>query len=373
MSPDEAPTALVFGHVIAQPAGGVRRHAEQVWPRVAELWRERGGRLAFLDGPEPLPLDLPADVVRLSDSRLSASRWRRARGERRALPGAIEKLGGIDLLHTAHLPVVRPPRDVRLCWLIHDLRRADAHLSGYFGAALGQRWIEQGLGRAHHVLCVSRKVSLDLHHGWDVPRERLTVARHGGDHLEVLPREAGEGAPILFVGHLEPRKNLVILLEALAIDPDLPRLVLAGRPKAGHRAQLERRARDLGVEARVEFRDAPSDAELSELLSTAGCLVLPSHLEGFGLPVIEAQRAGVPAAVARAGALAEVGGPLAASFDARDPQACARALRVSLARPPGELQRAAKRARAFRWDMAAKRLVEAWEAALSGPAQPIRA
>lgn len=372
MSRVEAPTALVFGHVIAQPAGGVRRHAEQVWPRVAELWRERGGRLAFLDGPQPLPLDLPADVVRLSDPRLSASRWRRARGERRALPRAIEQLGGIDLLHTAHLPVVRPPRDVRLCWMIHDLRRADAQLSGYFGAALGQRWIEQGLGRAHHLLCVSRKVSLDLHHGWEVSRERLTVARHGGDHLPVLPRKSAEDAPILFVGHLEPRKNLVILLEALAIDPDLPRLVLAGRPKAGHRAQLERRARDLGVDQRVEFRNAPSDAQLSELLSTAGCLVLPSHLEGFGLPVIEAQRAGVPAAVARAGALAEVGGPLAASFDARDPQACARALRVSLARPPGELQRAAKRARAFRWDLAAKRLVEAWEAALAGPERPIR-
>lgn len=372
MSPSDAPTALVLGHVIAQPAGGVRRHAEQVWPRVAELWRERGGRLAFLDNEEPLPLDLPDHVVRLSDARLKRSLWSRARSERRVLPSAIERLGGVDLLHTAHLPVVRPPAGVRLCWLIHDLRRADAHISGYFGAALGQRWIEQGLARAHHVLCVSRKVSLDLHHGWQVPKERLTVARHGGDHLEVLPRKAGADAPILFVGHLEPRKNLVLLLEALAIDADLPRLILAGRPKAGHRAQLERRARDLGVEGRVEFRDAPSDAQLAELLSIAGCLVLPSHLEGFGLPVIEAQRAGVPAAVARAGALAEVGGPLAASFDASDPQACVRALRVSLARPQGELDRAARRAQAFRWDLAAKRLVEAWEAALAGPASAIR-
>ncbi len=372
MSAPESPTALVLGHVIAQPAGGVRRHAEQVWPRVAELWRERGGRLAFLDNDDALPLDLPDDVVRLTDPRLKRSRWTRARSERRVLPAAIEKLGGIDLLHTAHLPVVRPPAGTRLCWMIHDLRRADAHLSGYFGAALGQRWIEQGLARAHHVLCVSRKVSLDLHHGWEVPKERLTVARHGGDHLEVLPRQAGPDAPILFVGHLEPRKNLVLLLEALAIDPGLPRLILAGRPKAGHRAHLERRARDLGVEGRIEFRDRPSDAQLSELLSIAGCLVLPSHLEGFGLPVIEAQRAGVPAAVARSGALAEIGGPCAASFDARDPQACARALRISLARPKGELERAARRANAFRWDLAAKRLVEAWEAALEGPERAIR-
>lgn len=373
MSGVDAPTALVLGHVLAQPAGGVRRHAEQVWPRVADLWRARGGRLAFLDGPEPLPLALPKDVVRLSAPSLRSSRWRRGRREERALPKAIQALGSIELLHTAHLPVVRPPGDVRLCWMIHDLRRADEHLSGYFGAALGRRWIEQGLTRAHHVLCVSRKVSRDLQHGWQVPRERLTVARHGGDHLEVLPRKAGKDAPILFVGHLEPRKNIAVLLEALAIEPDLPRLILAGRPKAGHRTELERRARKLGVQQRVEFREAPSDGQLSQLLSTAGCLVLPSHLEGFGLPVIEAQRAGVPTAVARAGALAEVGGPLAASFDARDPQACVRALRVSLSRPPGELERAAKRARAFRWDLAAKRLVEAWEAALEGPAQPIRA
>ena len=136
----------------------------------------------------------------------------------------------------------------------------------------------------------------------------LFVVPNAGDHLPVLPRTSGPDAALLHVGHLEPRKNLALLLQALALDPSLPALELAGAPKHDEEERLRALARELGVEGRVRFLGPVAEEELPRLYARCAAAVIPSRLEGFGIGVLEAQRARAPLAIANVGALPEVAG-----------------------------------------------------------------
>jgi glycosyltransferase involved in cell wall biosynthesis len=120
---------------------------------------------------------------------------------------------------------------------------------------------------------------------------------------------------ILSVGRLDdPRKNVGLLLEAYGLlcarmnGP--PRLVLAGA--SGPDAAFWRRAYELGVRDRVEFRERPSDAELADLYRRAQTFALASDEEGFGVVVIEAMASGLPVVSTRSG------GPDAIVLDGAD-------------------------------------------------------
>ncbi len=110
---------------------------------------------------------------------------------------------------------------------------------------------------------------------------------------------------ILFVGTLEPRKNLSTLLRALARLPGEVRLVVVGA--VGWRDEaLGDVACELGVADRVEFVGWVSEEELDALYRRARLLVMPSLSEGFGLPVLEAMSRGTPVVCSGAGSLPEI-------------------------------------------------------------------
>lgn len=94
-------------------------------------------------------------------------------------------------------------------------------------------------------------------------------------------------------------------------------------------------------------------------------MALPSHLEGFGIPVLEAQRAGVPLCVAQAGALREVAGEDVPAFAPDDVEGCVAALRAAMRTPDDVLEERARRANRFSWDRSAQVWFGAWRAALS--------
>jgi len=183
---------------------------------------------------------------------------------------------------------------------------------------------------------------------------------NGADHLPLLPREPGTGAPLLAVGHVEPRKNLELLLRALAADPALPDLAVAGASAHGERERLERLAAQLGVERRVAFLGLVDDGELARLYARAACVVLPSTREGFCIPAAEAQRARAPLAVSSLPVLREVTGGLAPSFEPEDVEGCVRAVRAATELSSAELDAAAEHAARFTWDAAADAWLEVW-------------
>jgi glycosyltransferase involved in cell wall biosynthesis len=217
---------------------------------------------------------------------------------------------------------------------------------------------------ARAVVCVSETVA-ELVRATFRPRA-LHVVPNAGDHLVPLPRAAGAGAALVAIGHLEPRKNLELVLRALALDPSLPALELAGSAKEGEEQRLRALVSELGLAARVRFLGPLDERELVRLLARAAAVVMPSRLEGFGIGVLEAQLARVPLAVANVGALPEVAGEGVPRFAPDDAAACARAVHAALAQPEATLAEHAERARRYSWERSAELLVACWKGAARG-------
>jgi glycosyltransferase involved in cell wall biosynthesis len=132
--------------------------------------------------------------------------------------------------------------------------------------------------------------------------------------------DLGDGPIVLAVSVRRPSKNLARLIEALAtIRTAVPNavLVLVGRP-TGHDEELRAAAVRTGVADAVRFAGHVSGPELEGLYRCAACLAHASVYEGFGLPVLEAMRRGLPVACARASSLPEVAGDAAVYFDPLD-------------------------------------------------------
>ena len=134
---------------------------------------------------------------------------------------------------------------------------------------------------------------------------------------------------MLFIGTLDARKNLGVVLDAYeqlaAQGRRVPPLVVAGGDGPGGEAWLERMRR-APLSAAVTYRGYVPDAEREALFDGARAVVLPSWDEGFGLPALEAMAAGIPVVVSNRGALPEVVGTAGVLVDPADPQAWAAAI-----------------------------------------------
>jgi glycosyltransferase involved in cell wall biosynthesis len=141
--------------------------------------------------------------------------------------------------------------------------------------------------------------------------------------VEAARRRHGIDRPyLLSVGTIQPRKNLLRLIDAwaayLSSSPaTAAMLVIAGKP-GWLTQQIERRAADLGIVDRVHYTGYVADGDLPALLSGAIAYLLPSLYEGFGLPVLEAQACGTPVLTSTTSSLPEVAGDAAVLVDPMD-------------------------------------------------------
>lgn len=360
-SAPRAPRVLLCGTTLAQPVGGVRRHNQQLLPRVDARLRERGGSLAVLASREGLPFELPGSirvVVSSVPSRPALARFLRETGGLRSLLREA-RLGesAFDLVHTDHLPAPRR-LDAPFSITLHDLKSVASPAEPRLRRLVGPRVIRDAVARAAAVLCVSRTLRDEVAALTGAGLDKLHVVPNGCDHLPLEAREPSSAPFHLFVGRLEPRKNVELLLRLLADDASRPELVLAGGAKGRHGSELRALARRLGVESRVRFAGVADDAELSRLYATCTCVVLPSLREGFDLPLAEALRARAPVAASSLPVHAEVAAGAAVLFDPYDAAAARRAIdRASRSEPPAWS--------GATWDQAARACVEAWTAAAS--------
>jgi len=162
---------------------------------------------------------------------------------------------------------------------------------------------------------------------------------------------------VLFVGTIEPRKNLEGLLHGFKLSGlnDNHRLVVVGA-KGWMTSNIFKLVRRLDLDETVVFSGFVSDEELSALYRSAALFCYPSFDEGFGLPVLEAMACGCPVVTSGIPAIREVGGEVPIYIDPKNIQSIASALREvaenKLSRENMAL-RGIERAKSFTWDRAA--------------------
>lgn len=284
---------------------------------------------------------------------------------------AVERLAGdgYDVVQSAH-PLLIPTRHAARVVTVHDLdfldhpERTQAEIRRDYAALAGPH-----ARAADQVIAVSPHTAREVERRLGVPPSRITVCPLGAPDWPVRAALPGAGACILFLGTLEPRKNLDVLLDAysrlIATDPATPPLVLAGRidPQAD---ALVARARSAPLADRVELPGYVTDDQKRALFERAAVFVLPSHLEGFGLTAVEAMKAGVPVVAANRGALPDTVGRAGRLVDPDDAAQLAHALaEIVASRDLQQRMSDAGRAQAaqFTWTHTASRTREAWQLA----------
>jgi glycosyltransferase involved in cell wall biosynthesis len=150
-----------------------------------------------------------------------------------------------------------------------------------------------------------------IYPGYDPDTYSANGSRHPGSE---------EDAYLLYVGNLLPHKNLLSLLDALAIlrRRRRARLVIRGEGQPAYARAVRERVETLGLANAVSFQGYATWGALRDLYAGAACLVLPSLREGFGLPVLEAMACGTPVITSSTSSLPEVGGDAALRVDAHD-------------------------------------------------------
>ena len=231
--------------------------------------------------------------------------------------------------------------------------------------------------RARRLIAVSTHAAGEATRLLGVPPQRVDVVYHGVDPAfrpfptdEIAAFRQRRGLPdrfVLFVGTLEPRKNLVRLVEAFArIRDGRVRLVLAGG-KGWLYDELFATVEALDLSEEVIFPGYVMSDELPLWYNAATVLAYPSVYEGFGLPVLEAQACGTPVLTAHASSLPEVAGDAALLVDPCDVEALAAGLHRLLTDETLRRQlreRGLAHAKQFSWPRAAQETARVYRRAL---------
>ena len=349
-----------YAHELAAALARTAEPGEQL-RLFSSSWSDRPDPASVPDGATVIDRRVPVRVL----NRL----WHRGQWP------PVEWLAGpADVAISMH-PLLMPARRARQVVTIHDLYflRHPENTSGEVRrdyAAL----VRAHSRRAALVVVNSRDTAAAVEAELGVQPERIVLCRPGLPGWIGTPSAAPSpsGGYVLFVGTLEPRKNIGTLLAAWTLlvqrglrVPKL-RLVGAAGPDAGSwlaRLQVP------PLSGTVEYSGYVPDADRRAVYQGARLLVLPSWHEGFGLPALEAMALGVPVVASSRGALPEVvgdAGVLVSPDDARglaaaieslltDGERCARLQSAGLAR-----------AATFTWDAAARALRDACHRVLPG-------
>jgi len=276
----------------------------------------------------------------------------------------------VALLHSTAGPLMTRPRGVKEVVTLHDLAvlRHPERFRSWQGASARLRL--RKVRRADQVICISRFTADEAMALLNLPASTFTVVHNGCEFhsSEPAPLEAKPGVALpneyfLFVGSLEPGKNLALLREVYSLANSrnqlLPPLLIVGARWEGVRHE--------GAPPKEwHYLGRLPDEVLVYLYRRATGLVFPSKYEGFGLPVAEAMSLGCPVICSPVASLPEVGGA-AALFTDMTPDAYLKAMR-QVSREAGLrkelIEKGSAQAAKFSWNQCAKEVLEVYRATL---------
>jgi len=347
-----------FAHALAAALVGELPADDRV-TLFSSSWKDRLSTAA-LPGADVVDSRIPVRLLNLAWHRLA---W----------PPVEWLAGTVDVVQSLH-PLLLPSRGAAQFVTIHDLdfldhpERTTAEIRRDYAPLAASH-----AARADGILVPSAHAASLVMSRFGISADRLVIFPPVTSALErrIEPPPFG---PILFVGTIEPRKNVTGLIAAyerlLEAMPHAPRLVLAGAVAPGAESLLQTSST---ASARIDSPGYVSDEERARLYQSASMLVLPSFDEGFGIPVAEAMSIGVPVVVSNRGSLREMAGDAALTVNPDDHAALAAAMqRVLLDEPLRRrmVEAGIKRTGAYDPAAAARRVLDGYRAALARRRSP---
>jgi glycosyltransferase involved in cell wall biosynthesis len=326
--------------------------------------------LLYTRGEHASPLDLPP-----------CARWRALNARfgwlTIALPLAARR-DRCDVIYFPY-PILPPYRPIPTVAMIHDLgfvRFPEHYPADMLRNLVGP--MRSAATRATHLVAVSESTKRDLVELFGITADKISVVYHGvGAEFAPLPdarekvraRIGIERPYVLFVGTVQPRKNLPRVIEAFARvvreQGILHELVIAGQ-KGWLPEESMNAPQKFGVEHRVRFVDYVPEEMLPALYTAADALAFPSLYEGFGLPVLEAMACGVPVLTSKTSSLPEVAGDAALLVEPTSAEDIAQGLSRILSDESLRIalrDKGLARARSFTWANSARALISAFHRA----------
>lgn len=233
-----------------------------------------------------------------------------------------------------------------------------------------KNWEAYSVKQAKKIIAISEFTKREIIKLYQVPAEKIVVAYPGYEKISNFKEKYGiRGDYILYLGTLQPKKNLIRLIEAFNIlytTYHIPhtQLIIAGK-KGWLYEEIFQEVKRVKMEKRVIFTDFIPEEDKIGLISGASCFVLPSLYEGFGIPVLEAMAIGVPVAISNVASLPEVGGEAAFYFNPENPVSIAETFDKVLKLGSPERERAVelgkKQAEKFSWEKCAGTILRVLE------------
>jgi len=246
------------------------------------------------------------------------------------LPKVEAMYGFTDVYHSPNF-IAPAAKKVPIIITVHDL--AFVKFPAQFPVPHNYRtYISASVKRSSKIIAVSVNTKRDLIDLFDLPEEKIEVIYQGLDaeRFKPLPTSAVKnflghrGLPkkyFIFVGTLEPRKNLVTLLKAFCDikkqNKESHKLLVVGE-KGWHYRDIFQMVASLDISREVIFLGYVPEEELPYLYNGADLLLYPSLYEGFGLPILEAMACGTPVITSNISSLPEVAGKAAILIDPID-------------------------------------------------------
>jgi glycosyltransferase involved in cell wall biosynthesis len=359
--------------------GGIETYVRELYPAILELRPDlRISMFVNQLGGELISAEPWSSAVELVAHPLLGRRGTRAVTEA-ALLGPIADRRNCDVLHSVALTAPWRSRAASVVtvgdvtWLQHAKAVPPAT------RLLWKALVIPAARRADRVIAYTESAAAEVAEALEIPQDRIDVVLLGSGSqtdAEATPASElrarlvlGEGPVVLAVSAFLAHKNVERLVEAMpairAVVPDAV-LVMPGN-WTPLRDEVAARAAALGLDDAVVFPGWVDDLDLEGLYRLASCFVLPSLREGFGLPLLEAMRRGVPVACSRTSAVPEVAGDAALFFDPASPAEIAGSV-TAILRDPGRAaelaQKGRDRAALFTWRRTAEGTLASFERAL---------
>jgi glycosyltransferase involved in cell wall biosynthesis len=282
------------------------------------------------------------------------------------------------------LPLIRKPR-LKTVVTIHDL--GYEYLPQYHKFPHKfylNKSTEYAVWQSDHLIAVSEATKKDLINKLRCQEKKISVIYEGFDRAKFFPDKSSKTDKpfILFVGTLQPRKNIERLIEAFSLvvrslpsrsnSPKPPDLVIAGNKGWMYDEILSAPAK-FGVLDKVKFLGYTKEDDLPALYSGALVFCLPSLFEGFGLPVLEAMACGCPVIVSKTSSLPEVVGEAGIYVDPLDVSDIAKNLQsliMNFKLREKLSKKSLEQAKKFSWEKAAKETIGVLERTIFLPSAP---